>query len=117
MRGKALRHRVQIMLPKDQPDTLGDSNTQYTPGPIVYAAIEAGGAGSEVWQAQQAKGKQAYTITIRYRDDVTAKCKIAWPPPGDAPPNYPVRFFECGPPVDTDFRHIELVIPCVENAK
>ena len=114
MRGKALRHRVQILYPVDQPDTLGDGNTQYTPGPVVYAAIESTSAPSEVWQAQQAKGKAVYTITIRYRPDVTAKSKIAWPPLADGQVS---RIFECGPPVNTDFRNIELVIPCVENAK
>ena len=61
--------------------------------------------GRELLAAQAVQAETSHHVTIRYRQGVTAKCRILL---GD-------RVFRItAPPRDTDERHRELVIDCVE---
>lgn len=107
MRSGTLNKRVTIQSPTT-PTSDGAGGTiatePWTDLATVWASVSPL-TGRETLQAQAVEAETTHRVTIRYRDCVTARSRILL---GE-------RVFKItAPPRDTDERHRELVIDCVE---
>jgi SPP1 family predicted phage head-tail adaptor len=106
MRAGKLRHYVQLLVPPDPSatDSQGDPASTFSGGPSFWCSIEPL-TPREFLLASQIRADVTHKVTLRYRDDITARHRLKWG----------TRVFEVGPPLSTEERHFDLVLTAVEK--
>lgn len=111
VRAGKLRHLGTLLYPAsnpDAPDDVGDTPSGWLRGPEVYFGVEALAA-RELFMAQQVRADVTHKITMRFRDEVTARCGIEWTTGART------RIWELGPPLSTEERLIDMTFTAVEK--
>jgi SPP1 family predicted phage head-tail adaptor len=96
-----LTRRVVIQSFTDVDDGGGGSERTWSTVATVWAKIEPG-TGREFLAAQQVTPELSHLLTIRYRTDVTAKCRAV----------YGSQVFAIHTVADVDAKHERLVLTC-----
>ena len=73
----SLRHRVTIQRPAKVQDAYGSLVNGWNDVATVWAAVRASSA-REFVESRNYQNEITGTITIRYRNDIDAKCRIIW---------------------------------------
>lgn len=106
MRAGTLRHRLTIESPVESSDSMGGSTITWNAIGTVWGALSPL-SGRELLQAQGVQAETTHRAVMRYMWGVSAKCRII----------FGSRVFRItAPPRDTDERHRELILDCIEVA-
>jgi len=99
------RHRITIQQRSTGQDSSGGQLTAWTDfATNVWADIRPLSS-HELIAAKGVQSETSHEITIRYRSGIIAAMRAV----------YNGRYFNLGPPRNTDERNIELVIPAIEG--
>ena len=105
IRAGDLRHRITIQVRPEDRDSFGGQPPVWTDFAVNVPAAIRPLSSRELFSAQAVQGDTSHEITIRYRAGITAAMRAV----------YNGRYFNLGPPINTDERNIELVIPATEG--
>lgn len=75
-----LRDRVTIQTPTLAADAQGGRTTTWATLATVWALVAGAGANAEPLAAAAVTASAQYTVTLRYRYDVTAMMRLSWTP-------------------------------------
>jgi len=108
MRGGELRHYITLQKPTNVPDSYGGFVTTFTSQYKCFAGIDPP-KGREFFEAGQKQVEVVTRIRIRYYSSVRSDWRVK------LGTSAPYRYFDIGPIIDPDERHIEQIMMCVES--
>jgi len=100
-----LRHRITIQSRSTAQDSSGGQSDAWTDFAVNVRSYIRPLSSHELIAAKGVQSETSHEITIRYRPDIIAAMRAV----------YNGRYFNLGPPRNTDERNIELIIPAVEG--